>query len=80
MKTADLINDRLKNLMIGERGASGGKLLTVLKSDLKQLFSNYMYISDGDLHLELDLTENGEHLFNLTVRSTRLYDIGKMTD
>ena len=42
------------------------------------MLTNYMYLSESDLKVYVDITEEGEYLLTIKAVSDRLLDIGKV--
>lgn len=79
-KQSEMIKDRLKNVMITDRVSNIENLLTILKSDLYSLCSNYMYMKPENLHVVLDADSEGGYEFTFKVFTDHLIDAGKMID
>jgi len=77
-KQNELIKERLKNVMMGDRIEGFETLLTVLKSDLSVLLGNYMHLGAEGLKIQLEVKDNGEYILNITASTDRLIEPGKM--
>ena len=77
-KQSELIKERLKQVMLSDRIGGFETLLTVLKSDLVGLLSNYMSLQADAVGIVLDLEADGTYTFSLTARTDRLIEPGRM--
>jgi len=72
------IKNRLKSLVLSDRIDGLETLLTVLKSDIKILLSNYMTLDGDSVKLVLDIAPDGKYHFCVNATTARLIDPGKM--
>ncbi len=79
-KQSDLIKERLKNVMLTDRGSGIDKFLTSLKSDVSDLLRSYMYTDADSLNVSLDVRGDGDYELFISARGDRLIDVGKMID
>jgi len=79
IKQKDLIKERLNRVMLSDKVEGLETMLTALKADLKTLLSDYMALADDSLKLELEvLSNNNGYQFNITAKTNRLIEIGRM--
>jgi len=74
----DLIRQRLTKTMLADKVEGLETLLSVLKSDTKQLLDNYMMLDDDSLKLALEVLPDGSYKLNLSATTNRLFEVGKM--
>ena len=77
-KQARLIKDRLHRVVQEDRRPGIETLLTVLKSDISGVLSNYMSLGADALEIFLDTFENGDYEFTFKARTGRIIEAGKM--
>ena len=77
-KQSELIKERLGQVMLQDRIGNLETLLTVLKSDITMLLSNYMVLSAGAVEIILDASESGSYEFMIKAHSDRLINPGRM--
>lgn len=53
-------------------------MLRVLKAEEYRLLTNYMYLSEQDLKVYVDVTEEGEYVLTVRAITDRLIDVGKI--
>lgn len=81
MKTqSEQIVDRLKTVMNADRMSGVENISKVIKSDIFDLLTSYMYLQIGDIELSIELVKDGNYILNLTAKSTHLIGAGKMID
>ncbi|HIV64211.1 MAG TPA: hypothetical protein H9693_05570 [Firmicutes bacterium] len=74
MKAA--ISDSLKKYLLGSRVGALGGVIASLKSDLKELISNYMTLR-SDIGVTADIDEiTGAVVFGVTFSADEIYDSG----
>ena len=79
MKTqAQQIQERLKSIVTVDRTSSIENLLVVLKSDLTQLFSSYMYVMPQNITVGAKQDINGNFIFNVQINTDHIIDFGMM--
>ena len=78
LKQKDLINNRLKSLMLSDRIEGLEAILTVIKSDARDVLSNYMQLEDGGVKLELDISDDGKYHLTIKATTARLISPGRM--
>ena len=71
-------NSRLKSVAYGDKIAAIENMLKVLKSEEYRLLTDFMYLSDEDLQVYVDLTDRGEYLFTIRAVTDRLIDVGRL--
>ena len=80
LKQRELINNRLKSLMLSDRVEGLETILTVIKSDAFLMLSNYMLLENGAIKLELDISDDGQYHLAIKATTNRLIHPGKMID
>ncbi|MCL2862208.1 MAG: hypothetical protein FWE22_07350 [Firmicutes bacterium] len=79
MKTqAQQISERLKNIIQIDGVSSIENLLIVLKSDLAQLFSSYMYVQPQNIAVSAKQDEDGNFIFTTQIKTSHILDFGVM--
>ncbi|MCL2256321.1 MAG: hypothetical protein FWC11_05645 [Firmicutes bacterium] len=79
MKTqSQQINERLKKIRAIDKTPSVDNLLIVLKSDLTQLFSNYMYVRSQNIFVDASQDDEGNIIITAQVKTDHLLDFGSM--
>ena len=75
---AKTAKSRMVSSVVENKISAIEKMLKVLKTDEYRLLTNYMYLSESDLKVYVDITEEGEYLLTIKAVSDRLLDIGKV--
>ncbi len=77
-KTARRAGTRLKSVAYGDKITAIENMLRVLKSEEYRLLTDFMYLSDEDLQVYVDLTDRGEYVFTIRAITDRLIDVGRL--
>ncbi|MCL2796688.1 MAG: cell division topological specificity factor MinE [Firmicutes bacterium] len=79
-KQSELIKERMRQVMLADRVSGIETLLTVLKSDVTAVLSNYMALDFNAVEITADTDESdsGGYEFTIKVRTNRLIAPGRM--
>ena len=79
-KQSELIKERLAQVMLQDRVSGIETLLTILKSDLTALLSNYMALDFNAVEITAEMSDSGSggYEFVVKVRTNRLINPGRM--
>ena len=69
---------RLKSVAYADKVVAIENMLRVLKSEQYRLLTDFMYLSEEDLKVYVDLTDRGEYVFTIKAVTDRLIDIGRL--
>ena len=67
--------NRLKNVLVIDKQDNPLKIVKVLKSDILNVLSNYMDITNDDLDLTITVDEYGNFIFNAYSKVRRLKNL-----
>ena len=63
---------RIKDILKRDKEDFSPSLLTLIKSEIYQLLSNYFEIELSDINISYFVTEDGKYEFKITMQSNRL--------
>lgn len=72
--------DRLRKVLIADKHFNPENLKRVISSDIFQLLNNYGEIRPENLEFDIEITDNGDYIFNITAKCNRLKVFGCLPD
>ena len=72
--------ERLKKVLIADKHFNPEYIKKVIVSDLYLLLNNYAEIKPEDLDFNIEIDKNGDYLFSLKTKTSRLKIFGSLPD
>ena len=72
--------ERLRKVLIADKHFNPESVKRVISSDLYMLLSNYAEIKPENLEFDIEITDDGDYIFNLKAKCNRLKIFGALPD
>ncbi len=72
--------ERLRKVLIADKHFNPENVKRVITSDVFMLLNNYAEIKPENLELDIEITDNGDYVFNIEARCSRLKIFGSLPD
>ena len=76
----DYYNSRIKNVLLIDRKDSPKRVLSVLKSEILSVISNYLTISDDSVHIDIIVNRDGLYELRLRAISSNIKVVNSFAD
>lgn len=76
----DYYNSRIKNVLLIDRKDSPKRVLSVLKSEILSVISNYLTISDDSVYMDIIVNRDGLYELRLRAISSNIKVVNSFAD
>lgn len=75
-KLADVLKDRLKNIVVGDREELSQNALNMIKIDLAKTLDSYFDIDANSFFINCNLDEEGKYILNISAEASKIKKVG----
>lgn len=75
-KLADVLKDRLNNIVVGDREELSQNAVGMIKFDMLKLLNNYFDLNNGSVFINCNLNDEGKYLIDITATANKIKKSG----
>lgn len=75
-KLADLMGERLKNIVVGDREGLSQNAINMIRIDILKVLDNYFDLDTDSFFINCNLDENGKYILNISTLANKIKRAG----